>query len=201
MNSGADPDFKNPVSPRIVNMISAVRQICDAHGDNFILSWAPETFYMQLGHQFYGGANAYVDSRAGAYLPMIYALRDKTTYVQTQLYNSSSIVGRDGNYYTMGTVEGIVEMCNMLLEGFTVNNNSSYYFPALRADQVVIAVPASSGAAGSGQISNANLQEAFRKIEASHPGLRGIMTWSINWDSYQNGNSFVTENKAFLNGL
>lgn len=201
LNSGADPDFRNVQTPRIKNMISAIRQICDAHGDDFILSWAPETFYMQLGHQYYGGANGYVDSRAGAYLAMVYALRDKTTYVQTQLYNSAPIVGRDGQYYNMGTVEGIVEMCNMLLEGFSVNNNSAYMFPALRPDQVVIAVPCSSGAAGSGQISNAGLQEAFRKINAKHPGLRGIMTWSINWDSFQNQNSFARENKAFLNSL
>ena len=101
----------------------------------------------------------------------------------------------------MGTVDGIVEMCNMVIEGFTVNNNSSSVFPGLRADQVVIAVPCSQGAAGSGQISNSKLQEAFKKIEKKHPGLRGIMTWSINWDAYQNGNSFVRENRAFLNTL
>ncbi len=99
MNSGADPDFRNPTTPRIKNMISAIRQICDAHEENFILSWVPETFYMQLGHQYYGGVNGYVNSRAGAYLPMIYALRDKTTYVQTQLYNSAPIVWRSGQYY------------------------------------------------------------------------------------------------------
>ena len=201
MDSGNDPDFRNPKTPRIRNMISAVRQICDAHGDDFILSWAPETFYVQLGHMYYGGKNGYVDSRAGGYLPMIYALRDKTTYVQVQLYNSAPIVGRDGVYYNMGTTEGIVEMCNMLLEGFTVNNDASMVFPALRADQVVIAVPCSSGAAGSGQISNAGLQAAFRQIEAKHPGLRGIMTWSINWDAFQNSNSFGRENRAFLNGM
>lgn len=201
LNSGADPDFKKPTTPRIKNMISAIRQICDAHGDNFILSWAPETFYMQLGHEYYGGINGYVDNRAGSYIPLIYALRDKTTYVQAQLYNSGSITGRDGKPYSMGTVDGIVEMCNMLLEGFTVNNNPSYVFPALRPDQVVIAVPCSQGAAGSGQISNKNLQEAFKKIDAKHPGLRGIMTWSINWDAYQNNNEFVQVNKAFLNKL
>ena len=201
MNSGNDPDFRNPTSPKIVNMIKAIRQICDSYGDDFILSWAPETFYLQLGHQFYAGLNGYVDARAGSYIPMIHALRDKTTYVQAQLYNSGVIVGNDGVSYTMGNEEGVYQMCKMLLEGFTVNGNSNYFFPALRPDQVVIAVPCSQGAAGSGQISNTELQSAFRRLESQFPGVRGIMTWSINWDALQNNNSFAQINKAFLNSL
>lgn len=199
--SGADPDFKNPKSPRIVNTISAIRQICDKYDENFILSWAPETFYMQQGYTYYGGLNGYVDARCGDYLPMIYALRDKTTYVQTQLYNSGAIKGIDGNYYSMGDEKSVVAMCEMLLKGFYINGDSRYFWPGLRADQIVIAVPSSSGAAGSGQVSNSALQSAFRKLEKNYPGIRGIMAWSINWDSLQNGNSFVKENGAFLKSL
>ncbi len=198
MNSGADPDFAHPKTPRIVNMINAIRQICDSYGDDFILSWAPETFYMQLGHTYYGGINGYVDSRAGGYLPMIYALRDKTTYVQTQLYNSAAVQGNDGAWYSMGDEASLVEMCGMLIDGFYLNGGNTYFWPGLRPDQVVIAVPCSSGAAGSGQVSNAALQSAFQKLEAKYPGMRGIMTWSINWDSLQNNNSFGRENRAFL---
>ena len=89
----------------------------------------------------------------------------------------------------MGTKEGVVAMCNMLLDGFYVGagagvaKSEATYFAPLRPDQVVIGVPSSAGAAGSGQISNANLQAAFSEIDAAHPGLRGIMSWSINWDS------------------
>ncbi len=198
LSSGADPDFRNPTSPKVVNMIQAIRRLCDANGSDFILSWAPETFYLQLGHQYYAGLNPYVDARAGCYIPMIYALRDKTTYVQAQLYNSGVILGNDGQSWSMGTADAIVAMCSMLLDGFTVNGRSDLVFPALRADQVLIAVPASSSAAGSGQVSNAALQQAFARLEAAHPGLRGIMSWSINWDAYQNGNSFVQSNAAYL---
>ena len=59
-------------------------------------------------------------------------------------------------------------------------------------------LPSSTSAAGSGHISNENLQAAFRELNASYPGMRGIMTWSINWDSSQNGNSFAQQNGAFL---
>ena len=199
MNSGADPDFANPKTPRIVNMINAIRQICDSYGDDFILSWAPETFYMQLGHTYYGGLNGYVDSRAGGYIPMIHALRDRTTYVQVQLYNSAAVQGNDGSWYSMGDEASLVEMCEMLIDGFYLNGGNQYFFPGLRADQVVIAVPCSQGAAGSGQVSNTQLQGAFRTLEAKYPGMRGFMTWSINWDALQNNNSFGRQNRAFLN--
>ncbi|UYZ64761.1 Ig-like domain-containing protein [Hymenobacter weizhouensis] len=198
-NGGADPDFRNPTSPKVVNMISAIRQIVDAYPSTFILSWAPETFYFQMGRQWYGGSNGNVDTRSGVYIPMIHALRDRTTYVQAQLYNSMQMQGNDGVMYSMGTVEGIVAMTEMVIQGFTVGGGP--LFPGLRPDQVVIAVPASAGAAGSGQIANAGLQEAFRRVNSKYPGLRGIMTWSINWDAYQNNNSFVTSNGAFLRSL
>lgn len=197
-NSGLDPDYKNPTSPKIVNMISAIRQICDAYGKDFILSWAPETYYMQLGYQYYGGLNANVDNRAGVYLPMIHALRDKTTYVHTQLYNSIVVTAPDGKTYSMGNAEATVAMCKMLLDGFNVGGKAEYFFEPLRADQVVIGVPASSSAAGSGHITNAQLQQAFDTLLTNYPNLRGIMTWSINWDAYQNNNSFAISNGQYL---
>jgi chitinase len=197
-----DPDFKNPVSPTIVNLISGIRQVVNSYGPNFILSWAPETYYFQMGKQWYGGAKGTgANHRAGVYIPMIHALRDKTTYVQAQLYNSMPIQGLDGTLYDMGTTPGIVAMCKMVIDGFNVNNNPSSFFPGLRPDQVVIGVPSSQGAAGSGQISNSGLQQAFTQLKNSYPALRGIMAWSINWDAFQNNNSFVTSNRQYLNGL
>lgn len=201
LNSGADPDFRNPVSPKVVYMIEAIRQICDSYGDDFILSWAPETFYVQLGHQFYAGLNAGCDSRAGVYIPLIHALRDKTSYVHVQLYNSMPITGSDGISHTMGSTESTVAMCKMLLDGFYVGGNKDYFFEPLRADQVAIGVPSSSGAAGSGHISNDNLQKAFSALVKDYPNLRGIMTWSINWDAFQNNNSFAVSNGQFLDAL
>jgi hypothetical protein len=88
----------------------------------------------------------------------------------------------------------------LVLQGFNVNNNSAYFFPPLRPDQVVIGVPSSQGAAGSGQISNAGLQQAFTTLKNKYPNIRGIMSWSINWDALQNNNSFVISNRTYLNG-
>lgn len=200
-SSGNDPDINNPTSPKIVNTISAVRQIVDSYDENFILSWAPETFYMQLGHQFYGGTSQYCDSRAGDYLPMINALRDKTTYVHVQLYNSIAVTAPDGKLYSMGNTDAVVKMCQMLLEGFTLGGKADNIFQPLRPDQVVIGVPSSAGAAGSGQISDSALQQAFTKLNNEYPGIRGIMTWSINWDAFQNKNSFARNNGTYLDSI
>lgn len=198
---GQDPDINNPVSPKIVNTISAIRQIMDSYDSEFILSWAPETFYVQMGYQFYGGTSQYCDSRAGDYLPMIQALRDRTTYVHVQLYNSIAITAPDGKTYSMGNTEATVAMCKMMLDGFTLGGKSNNVFSGLRPDQLVIGVPSSGGAAGSGHITNEALQQAFLQLEQSYPGIRGIMTWSINWDVFQNNNSFAASNGAFLDSI
>ncbi|MFR5485854.1 MAG: hypothetical protein ACLTHO_01710, partial [Eubacterium sp.] len=50
-------------------------------------------------------------------------------------------------------------------------------------------------------VSNETLQSAFTELNNAHPGLRGIMTWSINWDSSQNKNSFAQSNGRFLDSL
>ncbi|MCR5704151.1 MAG: hypothetical protein K6G85_05970 [Eubacterium sp.] len=203
-DQGNDQDIRTINSPRLKNMTTAIRTICESYGDDFILSWAPETFYVQLGYMYYAGINTYCDKRAGSYLPMINALRDITDYVHVQLYNSQAMTAPDGKTYTMGTKEGVVAMCKMLLEGFHVGEGTQVpatektWFAPLRPDQVVIGVPSSAGAAGSGQISNANLQAAFTELNNQYPGMGGIMTWSINWDSSQNNNSFANENGAFL---
>jgi len=201
LETGVDADVNNPKSAKVVNMISAVRQICDSYGKDFILSWAPETFYMQLGYQFYAGSNAYCDKRSGVYLPMINALRDKTTYVHVQLYNSIAVKGLDGKTYSMGSAESAVAMCEMLLQGFAVGGDANNFFQPLRPDQVAIGVPSSAGAAGSGHISNAALQQAFTTLNAKYGNLRGIMTWSINWDVLQNNNSFAISNGKYLDSL
>src|SRR5262249_49205307 len=48
LDSG-DGDFKNPTTPAIVNLISALHQLKNAFGDSFIISLAPGTFAVQGG--------------------------------------------------------------------------------------------------------------------------------------------------------
>lgn len=195
LNSG-DKDFKNPTTPVIVNTISALKQLKAKYGDNFVLTMAPETFFVQLGHTYYGGLNSYVDSRAGAFLPVIYGVRDILSWLQVQYYNSGTIYDINGKSQSMGNGEFYASLTDMLLTGFNVNNDPNYFFPALRQDQVVIGVPSNSYA-GNGYASNAEVKSALDglmnggtvggyTVKNKYPNLRGLMTWSINWDQYSN---------------
>lgn len=65
LNTG-DTDFKNPTTPAIVNLISAVRTLKARYGANFVLTMAPETFFVQLGYQYYGSVRGAGRIRAPA---------------------------------------------------------------------------------------------------------------------------------------
>ncbi|MFE2435551.1 chitinase, partial [Streptomyces sp. NPDC059409] len=192
-----DTDFKNPKTPVIVNLISAVKTLKAKYGDGFVLTMAPETFFVQLGYQYYGtGKWGGQDPRAGAYLPVIHALRDDLTLLHVQDYNSGSIMGLDNQYHSMGGADFHIAMTDMLLTGFPVAGDANNVFPPLRPDQVAIGMPASTQA-GNGHVSPAEVNKALNCLTkktdcgsyATHgtwPALRGLMTWSINWDRYSN---------------
>ncbi|MFJ9804938.1 chitinase [Streptomyces wuyuanensis] len=190
-----DTDFRNPTSPVVVNLISALKTLKARYGSDFVLTMAPETFFVQLGHQFYGsGPFGGQDPRAGAYLPVIHALRDDLTLLHVQHYNSGPIMGLDNQYHTMGNADFHISMTDMLLTGFPVAGNSERFFPALRPDQVAIGLPATT-TAGNGHTPPAEVTKALdcltRKTNCGSyqthgtwPALRGLMTWSINWDRF-----------------
>jgi chitinase len=205
--NGGDVDFRNPTTPKIRNLISATRAIADRFGAGFILSMAPETFFVQVGFQAYGNA-------AGAYLPVIHGLRDKLTFIHVQHYNTGTVAALDGQVYGSGTADFQVAMAEMLLQGFPVAGNPNLFFPALREDQVAIGLPASTQAAGSGYTPPAEIAKAINYLvlgrsfggrytlrkPAGYPNFRGVMTWSINWDRFTNF-GFSRGIRPVLNGL
>jgi chitinase len=191
----SDTNFKSPTTPVIVNLISALKTLKAKYGSKFVLTMAPETFFVQLGYQYYGtGKWGGQDPRAGAYLPVIYALRDDLTLLHVQDYNSGPIMGLDNQYHSMGGADFHIAMTDMLLTGFPVAGDANNVFPPLRPDQVAIGMPASTNA-GNGYVTPSEVTKTLdcltRKTNcgsyATHgtwPGLRGLMTWSINWDRF-----------------
>ncbi|NML55010.1 chitinase [Streptomyces sp. R302] len=190
-----DTDFRNPTSPVIVNLIQAVKTLKARYGAKFVLTMAPETFFVQLGYQYYGsGPWGGQDPRAGAYLPVIHALRDDLTLLHVQDYNSGSIMGLDNQYHSMGGADFHIAMTDMLLTGFPVAGNSERFFPGLRPEQVAIGLPASTQA-GNGHTSPTEVNKALDcltkkqncgtyQTHGTWSSLRGLMTWSINWDRF-----------------
>ncbi|MFD9010120.1 chitinase [Streptomyces sp. NPDC059552] len=205
-----DTDFRAPTTPVVVNLIAAVKTLKARYGPDFVLTMAPETFFVQLGHQYYGsGPWGGQDPRAGAYLPVIHALRDDLTLLHVQDYNSGSIMGLDNQYHSMGGADFHIAMTDMLLTGFPVAGNTARVFPALRPDQVAIGLPATTNA-GNGHTSPAEVNKALNcltkktdcgtyQTHGTWPGLRGLMTWSINWDRF-GGWEFSRNFDAYFGG-
>ncbi|WP_394825873.1 chitinase [Pendulispora albinea] len=204
-----DRDFMNPTTPSIVNLISAVREIRSRVGSGFILTMAPETWFVQVGYQFYGSGNG-GDGRTGAYLPIIHALRDILTVLHVQDYNSGAVLALDGRAYGMGNADFHTAMTDMVLAGFNVANTGKF-FPGLRPDQVGFGLPA-NGNAGNGFTPVPEVQKALNYLikgqsfggqyvlrnPAGYPSFRGLMAWSINWDRVANFD-FSKNHRAYFN--
>jgi len=180
-----------PVDAPVINLIYAIKQIMGNYfsqtGHKLILTMAPETAGVQGGQSAYGGI-------WGAHLPVIDALRDSLELIHVQLYNSGSQYGLDGQIYTQSTADFIVAMCEAVIRGF---NTSGGMFTGLPANKVAVGLPACSMAAGSGFTDTLTVKNAidylrgdgpqpgsYSLINANgYPDLRGMMTWSINWDA------------------
>ena len=202
-----DRDFKRPTSPSITNLVAAIRKIRDNFCPDFIVSMAPETVCVQGGFATYGGV-------WGSYLPVIDALRDILTYVHVQHYNSGTMLALDGQNYSQGTADFHVAMAEMLLHGFPINGDPANVFPMLRPEQIAIGLPALANAANAGYTVPAEVQKALNyltmgqpfgghyalRCPEGYPGLRGVMTWSINWDA-TSSQQFSSATRSYLDML
>ena len=112
----ASGTIANPTSIDCINLIYAINQIktnyYNSFSRNMMLTFAPETAYVQGGMSAYGGI-------WGGYLPLLNALRADLNYVHVQLYNSGSVYGIDGNIYTQGTADFIIALTEALIQGFS----------------------------------------------------------------------------------
>jgi len=216
-----DNDFRNPTTPRIRNAILALREIRNRFVNAFpnrcfILSFAPETFFYQAGFQFYASATP---TTLGCFIPVIDALRDITSWVHTQDYNTGTMLALDGNVYGSGNADFQVAMTEMSLRGFQVGSrdpNPGGAFAPLREDQVAYGLPASPAAAGSGFTTVQAVQNAVRyltqrteyagrsytlqKPTGAYPNFRGLMTWNIFHDAGNNF-EFSSNHGPFLRNL
>lgn len=174
-----------------VNLIDAIKQIManyrTSHSQKLLLTMAPETAYVQGGQSAFGNI-------WGGYLPIINGLTDSIDLLQVQLYNSGSMYGIDGNIYTQGTADFIIAMTEAVIKGF---NTTGGTFAGLPASKVAVGLPACTSAAGGGYVNPSTVITAINYLRGTgsqpgayvlsnssgYPSLRGMMTWSINWDA------------------
>lgn len=194
-----ETDIRNPVTPCIVNLIYAIKRICAQNGDDFILTYTPETRRCQDGIAFYNGSS-------GTYLPLLEATREELSWLQVQYYNVANCYSPDGLLTNFGTVDFNCRLMDMMLEGFYVGQSANMgqseatYFEGLRPDQMVMGVPSGPNSAGTGQMSyddyctamdlmlNGGTTSTGYVVKNPSKSFRGIMTWSANWDIHQSYN-------------
>jgi chitinase len=178
---GIDIDLENGLNPTY--MAQALRSLRAKAGANLIITMAPQTIDMQ--------------STGGSYFALALSIKDILTVVYTQYYNSGAMLGCDQMAaYSQGSVNFMTALACIQLEN------------GLRPDQVALGLPAGPGAAGGGVVAPALVNQALSCLATAtncgtfrpphtYPGIRGAMTWSINWD-VTNGNTFARTVKPHL---
>ncbi|WHX49740.1 glycosyl hydrolase family 18 protein [Paenibacillus woosongensis] len=179
---GVDIDLEHGMN--VANLTSAIRQLQQRVGSNFILTMAPQTIDMQ--------------NQNTSYMQLYNNLKDITSVINVQYYNSGCMLGRDGKCYSQGTVDFLTALSDLTLQW-------------VAPSQLGIGVPATPSAAGGGYVSPTVVNNALNclatgngcgsyKPVAKYPDIRGAMTWSINWDATTNY-SLANTVKPFLNSL
>jgi chitinase len=178
--NGVDIDLENGVDPTY--MASALEQLESDVGSSLVITLAPQTVDTQ--------------SAGDDYFALALDIKSILTMINTQYYNSGTMDGCDGNVYAEGTENFITALACTELEG------------GLSPSQVGIGLAASSSAAGSGYVDPSVVNDALDCLAAqqncgsfvppsAYPGIRGVMTWSINWDA-SNGYNFADTVSPYL---
>lgn len=204
LNMTAGDTVQQAKTPAIVNLIDASKQLVARFGDDFILTMAPETAYVQGGYANFGGI-------WGAYLPLIHGLRTELDLLHVQHYNTGSLTATNGQIYQPGSIDFHVSLTDMMITGFNAGGDELNAFPGLRPDQLAFGLPSGNKSASSGFTSVQVAQDAVSCLVTgtrcgsyqpaqTYPQFRGLMTWSINWDRYD-GYNFSAPHRQFLDSL
>ena len=171
---GVDIDLEGTAVSGTEYIAGGLRKVHDQFGSNFIITMAPETYYMHKA-----------DGLVGAYYRLAMEIKDILTICYPQFYNAGSDIGYNDYYARYPSQSFITSLATMYIEN------------GLGAEQIAIGVPAVPSAAGSGYMSIDDLKAVINSMvykqyldgftpPRAYNKLRGVMTWSINWDATQN---------------
>ena len=181
-----DTDFRHPVTPSIVNLITGLRELRKQFGPDFMISLVPEGTQISAGLVSYGG-------QFGSYLPLVHALRDILSFVDVQEYNTPPLMGLDGNIYQTHTVDYDVAMTELLLHGFDVAGDPGAFFPPLPADKIAVGFlvgydKPELASRTLGYLITGNKPDGvdYRlRGQRGYPEMMGAMFWTIDADHKQ----------------
>jgi chitinase len=182
-----DNDFRHPTTPGTVNIISAMHQLHDHFGPNFMISLVPEGTQIPSGYPSYGG-------QFGSYIPILQGVRDILTFVDTQDYNTPPLEGLDGEFYMPGSVDYHAAMTELVLHGFPVGRDPKHFFEPLPPEKVAIGFL--NGDTTPEIVMDAmrylitgksNTPTTYKLLQPNgYPTFNGAMFWTIDADRREN---------------
>jgi chitinase len=182
-----DTDFRQPKTASMVNLISALHELREHFGPDFMLSLVPEGTQMPAGYPSYGG-------QFGSYLPLLWGVRDMLSFVDVQDYNTPPLEGLDGEIYQLGSVNYDAAMTELVLHGFPVSGRAGDFFPPVPADKVAVgflvgtATPKLVSEAMQYLITGKAPEGLSYKLQrpGGYQAMVGAMFWTIDADRNEN---------------
>jgi chitinase len=182
-----DTDFRHPKTASQVNLISALHQLREHFGPDFMLTLVPEGTQIAGGYPGYGG-------QFGSYLPLLWGVRDILSFVDVQDYNTPPLQGLDGEIYQLGSVNYDAAMTELMLHGFPVSGRAGDFFPPVDANKVAVGflVGTATPKLVSGAMQYLITGKAPKGVTyrlrqfGGYPTMIGAMFWTIDADRNEN---------------
>ncbi|EUM16561.1 hypothetical protein L465_00375 [Enterobacter sp. BIDMC 29] len=159
--------------------IPAALKIVKGKYPKFIISMAPEFPHLRVG---------------GAYQQLIQSLSGYYDFISPQYYNQAGDgVSTSEGYFAQNNDEKKAEFLFHLTDSIIHGKNGFIQIPA---SKFVIGLPSNPDAANNGYAKKeTDVRSAWEKLAAQGTPIKGLMTWSINWDAGHsaNGNNYGNE--------
>ncbi|MEA5206375.1 lytic polysaccharide monooxygenase [Enterobacter mori] len=168
----------------IPNALIKVKQRLMAEGRHFIISMAPEFPYLRKAGK-YVGPNRQTLHSDGKYLDYLHALDGYYDFIAPQFYNQGGdgIWDEENNQWLAQDVdEGDYKKRFLIaLTKALVRGTGGY--TRIDPQRFAIGLPSNNDAAATGYSSSAsNVTGALEALADAGLAIRGLMTWSVNWD-------------------
>lgn len=151
----------------IPEALKIVRNYYLEAGEYFIISMAPEFPYLR---------------EQSSYIPYISALEEYYDFIAPQFYNQ----GGDGiwvdgvGYLAQNNDEVKEDFLYYLTESIITGTRT---FSRIPHDRFAIGIPTNNDAAANGYVVDpADALRALERLEEAGTPIKGLMTWSVNWD-------------------
>lgn len=150
----------------IPDALKIVKDHYKKEGKNFIITMAPEFPYLRNG---------------GAYESYITQLEDYYDFIAPQLYNQNGdgISGSNG-WVAQNDDAKKYEFLSSMTDALANGTNG---FVKIPAEKLALGLPANIDGAANGFVKNPkDVYRTFETMANTGHELKGIMTWSVNWD-------------------